>query len=213
MKMVCGQAELLEVVGALHAVGGLAHLLHRREQEADEDGDDGDHHQQLNQREGAPAGVGVRAKHETNPPQKECSLHWPRSPGTWAGASRGGGVFQIFTVPSRLAEAIHLPSGLKARLSTQLLWPRRLWIALVCSSQILTVASVLPQARSRPSGLNARLSTPPAVGLRSSCCCFQVRVSQSLMVPSMLADARSSPSARNARQLGRLGWSGWRVRR
>src|SRR5439155_25776014 len=34
------QAELLEVVGALHAHRGLADLLHRGQQEADEHGDD-----------------------------------------------------------------------------------------------------------------------------------------------------------------------------
>src|SRR5438128_11845000 len=41
----------MEVVLALHTVGGLAHLLDGGEQEADEDGDDRDHHQQLDQRE------------------------------------------------------------------------------------------------------------------------------------------------------------------
>src|SRR5262249_43827392 len=46
---------LFEVVLALGAGGGLAHLLHRGQQQADEDGDDGDHHQQLNQRETFPS--------------------------------------------------------------------------------------------------------------------------------------------------------------
>jgi hypothetical protein len=31
---VSRQSELFEVIGAAHAVGGLAHLLHRRQQEA-----------------------------------------------------------------------------------------------------------------------------------------------------------------------------------
>src|SRR5437588_647930 len=53
--MVGRDSQLFEVVGASHAVGGLAHLLHRREQEADEDRDDGDHHQELDQSKGAPA--------------------------------------------------------------------------------------------------------------------------------------------------------------
>jgi hypothetical protein len=52
--MVERQGELLEVVLALGAGGGLAHLLHGGQEQADEEGDDGDHHQQLDQRE-APA--------------------------------------------------------------------------------------------------------------------------------------------------------------
>src|SRR5207249_960327 len=40
VTVVGGQAELLEVVGALDAGGGLAHLLHRRQQQADQHGDD-----------------------------------------------------------------------------------------------------------------------------------------------------------------------------
>src|SRR5262245_41350198 len=52
--IVGGQADLLEVVGALHPVGSLADLLYRRQQEADQDGDDGDDHQHLDQREAAP---------------------------------------------------------------------------------------------------------------------------------------------------------------
>ena len=51
---VGGQADLLEVVGALDPAGGLADLLHRRQQQADQDGDDGDDDQQLDQREAAP---------------------------------------------------------------------------------------------------------------------------------------------------------------
>jgi hypothetical protein len=51
---VHGQAELLEVVLARHAVGALADLLDRGQQQANEDGDDGDYHQQLDQRERPP---------------------------------------------------------------------------------------------------------------------------------------------------------------
>src|SRR5262249_18700978 len=49
--VVAGQGELLEVVGTTHAGGGLAHLLHRRQQQPDEDGNDGDDDQELDQRE------------------------------------------------------------------------------------------------------------------------------------------------------------------
>jgi len=61
---VGGQRDLLEVVGALDAGGGLAHLLDGGQQEADEDGDDGDHHQQLDQRE---AGLSQRTDHKKPP--------------------------------------------------------------------------------------------------------------------------------------------------
>jgi hypothetical protein len=54
VEVVRGQGALLEVVGALNTVGRRAHLLHGRQQQADEHGDDGDHHQQLDQREAAP---------------------------------------------------------------------------------------------------------------------------------------------------------------
>ena len=33
-----------------HARGRFAHFLHRRQQQADQDGDDGDHHEQFDQR-------------------------------------------------------------------------------------------------------------------------------------------------------------------
>ena len=54
MEVVCGEAELPEVVGALDPVRRLPDALYRRHQQADEDGDDRDHHQQLDQREPAP---------------------------------------------------------------------------------------------------------------------------------------------------------------
>ena len=56
--VVQGQADLLEVVDALGAAGGLAGRLHGRQQQADQDGDDRDHHQQLDQRE-APSSSGL----------------------------------------------------------------------------------------------------------------------------------------------------------
>ncbi len=45
------QRDLLEVVGALRAVGGLAHLLHRRQQETNQHRYDGNDDEQLDQRE------------------------------------------------------------------------------------------------------------------------------------------------------------------
>jgi hypothetical protein len=45
------QTELLEIVRALDASGGLACFLHCGQEQSDQDGDDGDHNQQLDQRE------------------------------------------------------------------------------------------------------------------------------------------------------------------
>ena len=53
--VVNAQADLLQVVGAIDAAGRFAHLLHRRQQQADQHGDDGDDHQQLDQRKAAAA--------------------------------------------------------------------------------------------------------------------------------------------------------------
>jgi hypothetical protein len=50
------QADLFEVVGALHSRCRLADLLHGGQQQANEDGDDGDDDEKLDQREGAPDG-------------------------------------------------------------------------------------------------------------------------------------------------------------
>jgi hypothetical protein len=57
---VQGHADVVHVVGALDAPGGVAHLLGGRQQQADEDGDDRDHHQQFDQRE---TQASVRAIH------------------------------------------------------------------------------------------------------------------------------------------------------
>jgi hypothetical protein len=43
--------KLLQVVAALHASGGLANLLHGRQQKPDQDGDDGDDHKQFDESE------------------------------------------------------------------------------------------------------------------------------------------------------------------
>src|SRR5262249_49916523 len=57
------QTELLEVVLARGAGGGLADFLDGWEEQADQDGDDGDDDQQLDQREGArPAGRKVHRR-------------------------------------------------------------------------------------------------------------------------------------------------------
>ena len=45
------QADLLQVVDALGAAGGLAGRLHGGQQQGDQDRDDGDDHQQLDQGE------------------------------------------------------------------------------------------------------------------------------------------------------------------
>ena len=45
------QPDLLQVITALGATGRVTSLLHRREQQGNENSDNGDHHQQFNQRE------------------------------------------------------------------------------------------------------------------------------------------------------------------
>src|SRR5215831_15258768 len=70
------------------------------------------------------------------------------------------GVFQTLTVPSKLAEASHCPSGLNATPVTQLVWPCSVWISLVPIFQSRTVESVPPQASTvRFLGWNATLCT------------------------------------------------------
>ena len=51
----CALPILLEVVGAAHAVGGFANLLHGGHQQADKHRDNGDDNQKLNQGECWPA--------------------------------------------------------------------------------------------------------------------------------------------------------------
>src|SRR5439155_23068280 len=72
------------------------------------------------------------------------------------------GAFQIFTVPSRLSEAIHSPSGLNATLSTQLVRPWKVRISSVPPFQTFTAAPVPPQASTWSSlGWNDTLCTAP----------------------------------------------------
>src|SRR5262249_33441775 len=63
--VVQSQADLLEVVLTLAACGGLTHLLHGGQEQANEDGDDGDHHQQLDQGETRPGSL--RGEHSESP--------------------------------------------------------------------------------------------------------------------------------------------------
>jgi hypothetical protein len=51
MVVVHGNADLFEVVLALHARGRASHLLHGRHQQANKNRDDGDDHQKLDQGE------------------------------------------------------------------------------------------------------------------------------------------------------------------
>ncbi len=43
------QADLLQVIGALHASSSFAGRLHGRQQQPDQDADDGDDHQEFNE--------------------------------------------------------------------------------------------------------------------------------------------------------------------
>jgi hypothetical protein len=47
--MMDRQGNLMEVVAALQAIGGLAYLLHRWHRQCDEDSDNGHYHEQFNQ--------------------------------------------------------------------------------------------------------------------------------------------------------------------
>jgi hypothetical protein len=54
VEIVDREADLLEIVRALHAGGGIADLLDRGQQQADQDGDDCDDDEQLDQGEPRP---------------------------------------------------------------------------------------------------------------------------------------------------------------
>src|SRR5579875_3674851 len=51
MVVLNGQDQLLEIVAAFDATGGLAHFLNRGQQQTDENGNNGNHYQQLDERE------------------------------------------------------------------------------------------------------------------------------------------------------------------
>jgi hypothetical protein len=55
VKVVKGQANLLEVVLAFGATGGFAHSLDRGQQQANQKRDDGNNDQELDQGEGSAA--------------------------------------------------------------------------------------------------------------------------------------------------------------
>ena len=57
-----GDAKLLLVVPATRGAGGFAGVLHRGEEQTDEDANDGNHHQQLHQRK-----AGFAARHVRDP--------------------------------------------------------------------------------------------------------------------------------------------------
>jgi hypothetical protein len=56
VKRVQGQPDLFQMIAALHAGGGLAHLLDGRKQQADEQGDDAQDNEQFDQSEGTSHG-------------------------------------------------------------------------------------------------------------------------------------------------------------
>src|SRR5262249_16070987 len=67
--VVQGEADLFEVVGAAHAVGGLADLLHGGQEQANQDANNGDDDQQFNQ--GKPASsLSLNVSH-CPPPQEK----------------------------------------------------------------------------------------------------------------------------------------------
>jgi hypothetical protein len=53
VEIVEADADLLEIIGRLSAIGGHAHLLHGGQQQRDKHGDDRDHDQQFDQRKTA----------------------------------------------------------------------------------------------------------------------------------------------------------------
>jgi hypothetical protein len=55
MIVVIGQANLMEIVPANHAVGGSTNLLNCRQQEREQDTDDGNDDKQFDERKGIPA--------------------------------------------------------------------------------------------------------------------------------------------------------------
>jgi hypothetical protein len=55
--ILCGQADLLEIVRTLDTPGGLACCLHGGQKQGDQHGDDRDHHQELDQCEAAGSGL------------------------------------------------------------------------------------------------------------------------------------------------------------
>ena len=63
MAIVQCQANLLEVVGAGHAIGRVAHFLHGRDQQANQNRDDRNNYEQFDQRETTLITPGEEAAH------------------------------------------------------------------------------------------------------------------------------------------------------
>src|SRR5262245_56775567 len=63
MEVVKRQADLFEIVLALHSGGRLADLLDRRQQKPDQDGNDCDHDEEFDQRERR-SSSGTKSGHE-----------------------------------------------------------------------------------------------------------------------------------------------------
>jgi hypothetical protein len=57
------QSNLFEIVLALRPAGGFTRLLHRRQQERDQDRDNGDHHEQFNQSKSSSAATCASGTH------------------------------------------------------------------------------------------------------------------------------------------------------
>src|SRR6185369_4074649 len=108
---------------------------------------------------------------------------------------------QIFTVLSKLALAMRLPSGLNTTQVTPSAWPRRERSSVPLeASQTFTVLSELALAIRLPSGLNTTLvtNTPCPLSVRSS-----VPLSASHTCTScLLPQARRLPLGLNATPLG-----------
>src|SRR5260370_14646815 len=66
MKIMAGEGELLDLVGALRALSRLTDLLDGGDEQADENSDDGNDDQQLDQRKRQPWG-GVASWHRQSP--------------------------------------------------------------------------------------------------------------------------------------------------
>src|SRR5262245_52433365 len=126
-------------------------------------------------------------------------------------APNRGVASHTFTVPSSLAEAMRLPSGLNATLSTQPVCPLRVSASNpIRASHTFTVLSSLPDTMRVPSAENATLVTPPVCPLMVSSSC-PVCASHTFTVWSQLPEAIRLPSAENA-TLWTVLVCPWRVR-
>ena len=123
------------------------------------------------------------ARRSTRNRTKPRASSWASDSGVASRAS------QTLTVPSTLAEAMRVPSGLNATPKTQLACPLSVSTSSpVAASQTFTDLSSLAEAMREPSGLNAtpwtKLVCP--VSVRTSC---PVATSQTFTVVSWLAEA------------------------